>query len=564
MPQTYELVVHSSEQIIRKIGDVEEHYSLRVMPSAELSLVQESKKSILQTIQLDELFDNLENCVVLLDITYNAVNGTGLSSKVTAIKDSLSKTIDKSLVKMQGFKVKTQDSVNGFIESYDYLTNPLYKPAPGKTSKTTGVQLAVKCLQNIKENAVRMNAEAVELAGKFDEIESDAQKITKEIMDERDLDVKKKNEMENKLQVLKGRADALREVKEALDGEVSEYSEQYSKLSRQIEQNEKRAYTLSLVSAIFGGLSSVFGGGEVKNTAPESRTYSGGGNGKTSQTEQKYQESQKKVKDLEDKLKEVTEKLSEIKEKIAEEKDGGKKDELSEKQDQLTKEKKEIEGELEKARGEKEVFKNAANGISAGLSQTSDELRKMADKMDDKNVTQYDRLDRIAEQKRRLQKERRETIAQLADMTTEIQNATTESRDLELCISALITAVGCMRIVKVYLSDIALFWNNVAQFCNGLVDKISGLNEKVALFEDVEDYCEIFRTESFINAFLLNIVSWVALHSISEEYMNAFYQTRQKYQELEKVPEEDPKAHWLRAKESAKALNLKLKGELEQ
>lgn len=147
---------------------------------------------------------------------------------------------------------------------------------------------------------------------------------------------------------------------------------------------------------------------------------------------------------------------------------------------------------LEKERAQSDVYKNALSGISGGLGKTSDELSKMAQKMDEKNVSQYARLDKIAEQKTAVQKERRQTIQQLSEMTSEIENATTESRDLDMCISALITAVGCMRIVKVYLSDIALFWKNVAKFCNGMVENIKGLNEEIGNFSDIEDYCELF------------------------------------------------------------------------
>lgn len=570
MADTYELVVESESRIIRKVDDVTEVYSLTAEPAPEYSLVKESEHSILQTIQLDELFSNLDNCVSLLDITYNAVNGmtlhsgekdVGMSSEVTALKDKFSDTLDDSLTVMTGFEAGTKAAIQDFITAYKYLTNPIYKKG-----KKNGILMAVDKLSKIEKRAVGMEKEASSLAATFDAIEAAAQTITKQIMDERDMDVKKKEEALKKLSVLQGKVTALKEVKEDLDSEVDSYSEQYNKLSRQIEKNEERAYTLSLVSAIMGGLSSMFGGGSIppRQTNAGSSESGTGGKEESGETQKRYEESEKKVQDLKDKIAQYDKELAEVKEQLKEEADEDKKKELSDKQDRLTKDKNQAETDLNKAREQSDVYKNALAGISAGLSKTSEKLDQMAEKIDDNNQSQYDRLDKIAQQKAKVQKERRDTIMQMAEMTSEIENATTESRDLELCISALITAVGSMRIVKVYLSDIALFWKNVAKFCSGLVERVKSLNNDIGNFTELEDYCEIFKEEEFVNAFLLNMVSWAALHNVSNKYLEAFYKTRAKYQELEKVGEATPKEHWMRAKESARSLNSKLTKEVKQ
>lgn len=561
MAETYELVVESESRIVRKVDNVTEVYSLKVAPDPEYSLVKESERSILQTIQLDELFDNLDNCVSLLDITYNAVNGMGMSAMVTGLKDDLSNTIDNSLTVMGGFQSGTAAAIADFISAYQYLTNPLYK-----AGKKNGILLAVDKLAKIETRAIGMEKEAASLAATFDEIEKSAQTITTKIMEERDMDVKKKEEALDKLNKLQGKVKALKEVKEDLDSEVSDYSNQYNKLSKQIAENEKRAYTLSLVSAVMGGLSSMFGGGSIPTPEMNTqKTESGTSGGKeASETQKHYEESEKKVQELKEKIAEYDKELAQVKEALKGETDEGKKQELSDKQDTLTKEKKQAEADLGAAREQSNVYKNALSGISQGLGKTSEKLDQMAEKIDDNNQSQYDRLDKIAEQKAKVQKERRDTILQMAEMTSEIENATTESRDLDLCISSLITAVGCMRIVKVYLSDIALFWKNVAKFCNGLVERVNSLNEDVGNFEGLDDYCKIFKQKEFVNAFLLNMVSWAALHKVSGKYLDAFNKTREKYQKLEKVGEVTPKEHWLRAKESAKALNGKLSKEAEK
>jgi hypothetical protein len=481
-----------------------------------------------------------------------------MSSAVTGLKDALSNTVDNSLVIMQGFKSGTKQSIDDFITSYKYLTKPIYK---GGTKN--GVAMAVDKLSVVEKRAKDMEQDANGLAAKFDSIENVAQEVTKKIMDERDLDVQKKTEANNKLAVFEKKAEALKQVKENLDKEVSEYSERYNTLSKQIEVNENRSYKLALTATIIGGISAMFGGGQVNTAQPEqSGTGTAGGADVDNKTEANYKESEAKVKSLEERSNTLKDELEQVKEKLAAETDEEEKAKLSRQQDDLTKEKEEVDKQLEAAKGEKDVYQKALCGFSDGLNKTSEKINEMAEKIDAKNETQYDRLDRIAKQKAELQKEQREAITQMAEMASEIARATTVSRDLEICISSLITAVGCMRIVKVYLSNIALFWKNVSNFSKALVERVSELNGEVANFVDAGDYCEIFKDESFVNAFLLNLVSWAALESISEEYLDAFNKTRNKYQELELAGESTPEEHWKRAQESAKQLNVTLNNKM--
>lgn len=68
--------VESPEKIIINLEDgTREEYSIQKIPSATSSLVLNSKKAILQNINLDELFKNLDRCVPLLNISYDALAG---------------------------------------------------------------------------------------------------------------------------------------------------------------------------------------------------------------------------------------------------------------------------------------------------------------------------------------------------------------------------------------------------------------------------------------------------------------------------------------------------------
>jgi hypothetical protein len=152
-------------------------------------------------------------------------------------------------------------------------------------------------------------------------------------------------------------------------------------------------------------------------------------------------------------------------------------------------------------------------------------------------------------------------------MTSQIANATTESRDLDMVYNALVMAIGCMRIVKVYLSDIELFWKNVAKFCERLIEGVTDIRDNVKALEGVDDYIVFFTDKDFVMLYLINLANWVALNTVSIEYLEAFNKTRETYNKEELNAEEnpDPKVHWQRAKAVAQNLqeqfNVELKTE---
>ncbi|MDR2883488.1 MAG: hypothetical protein LBV09_00085, partial [Deferribacteraceae bacterium] len=264
---TYELLITSPTEIALNStdGSVKEKLTLAKRPLDSSVLVQEARLDVLQTINLEELFKNLGVCAPLLNITYDAVNGTGyeikdgklsggsLTTTVTELKDRFSKTIDRSITVMTGFKAGTESAVTGFLQAYDYLTDPDYVE-----EKINGVSMACKKFESIRGIAVDMHKDAVGLANTFAEIETTAQNVTKVIMTQRDMDNAKKEELTRTLNSLTTQIDAFSKVKESLDEEVAKYDKEYSKISNIIEKNSKQAFGLQLASAITSGACSLF------------------------------------------------------------------------------------------------------------------------------------------------------------------------------------------------------------------------------------------------------------------------------------------------------------------
>lgn len=584
---SYELKVKSPTEIIldSEDGKIYEEFSLAKEPKSTSVLVQEARKGVLQTINLEELFKNLGVCAPLLNITYDAVNGTGydikdgklqgtsLSAAITTLKDKFSKTVDTSLIVMTGFKTGTETAINGFLKAYEYLTDSDYVDEPNN-----GITMAQSKFKEIKNKAVNMHKDAASLAETFEEIETTAQNVTTIIMEKRDLDTAKETELRQTMSSLNAQVKAFEDVKADLDEEVKNCDEQYNKISKQIETNSKREFGLQLASTIISGATSLFNtvagafstkavvGGVINNAMakgnnPEQQQQ-GSGNGTSTPAAGEKQPKNENLEQCNKTVAECTKRIAEIDARLDELKtliekaDENERGKLLEEQNKLIKEKDNKNTELKAAESQAVIYQQQ---VSVQPSQIQPQ------QAEDKTGALYDVLDKITEQKAAVAKARRETMMKLAEMTSKVANATTEKRDLEVVLNALIMAISCMRIVKVYLSDIALFWKNVEKFCDRLIEGVESIQKDAASHQESKNYVKFFKKETFITTYLINIANWVALHVISAEYLDAFNKTRKEYQQIELNNKEgDPKIHWKRAQENAILLQKQFNIELTQ
>ena len=303
-----------------------------------------SKKAILQNINLDDLFNNLNRCVPLLNISYDALAGVGytikdsdkgitisgmsLSRAVESLRDSFSNTLDKSVVVMNNFEQGTSTAIKKFQTAYGALVNPAYK--------TNGVVVASTYLGEIKAIATKMHNATNNLSGEFNALENKAQSITQEVINENDKDIAVQEYTKNKIKSLTAKQEAFSKIKEDLDREVQKYEDEYNKISNQIEKNEKRAFGMALSSAIIGGITSIAGPiiNAVSTTAAVSSVannlISGGKDQATSQ-QQTYSsssltpsdntqkiENDEKIKEYENSIKEYEAQISAINKQLEE------------------------------------------------------------------------------------------------------------------------------------------------------------------------------------------------------------------------------------------------------
>ena len=594
--------VKSPEKIIINLENgSQEEYSIQKTPSENSLLVLNSQKAILQNINLDELFKNLNRCVPLLNISYDALAGVGytvddsnkgitisgmsLSKSIESLRDEFGNTLDKSVIVMNNFEQGTEAAIGKFQQAYSFLTNSAYG--------SNGITAASKKLEEIKTTAAKMHDAANELSNEFNKLEDQAQRITQNVINENDKDIAVQEYTKRKIASLTAKQKAFSTVKENLDKEVQNYTDQYNKISNQIEKNDKRAFGLTLSSTIISGITALAGpiisafstsaavssvannlinsGKEQtanqtsqQNTnnpaAQASETIGAENNEDVKKCEAAIKDCEEKITKLDDELKALEQKIEQIQkeynEAVTEEEKNQKENErkvlLSEK-DNLIQQKKEYEDKINDTKTQKDVILKALTGTVAGLNQSAQRLDQQAQKNEANNEKLYNQLEKISQFKAEAEKARREAEKELAEITAGIANSNTVVKDLSVVCESLVMAINSMRFVKVYLSDIALFWKNVEQFCNKLTDEVQSLNVHLNTFKEVENYIEIFKMPDFVSIYFINISYWAALHIISVKYQEAFIKTRYDYQKtlLEHTAEADHTKQWERARELA-------------
>lgn len=84
-------------------------------------LVQRNRKDVLGEINLEKMLANLDDCMDLLQITFNAVDGFKVQSQVQEFSKQFSDAMVKSNATALAFKMATKQVIECYIEAYGKL-----------------------------------------------------------------------------------------------------------------------------------------------------------------------------------------------------------------------------------------------------------------------------------------------------------------------------------------------------------------------------------------------------------------------------------------------------------
>lgn len=572
----YQIVPQGDTVQVTVLDDgISETLTLLEAPSNESILVQKSRKDVLGEINLEKMLANLDDCVDLLQITFNAVDGFNVQSKVQDLSEKFSNAMLKSNTAALDFKLATETVVEAYIEAYGNL---FY----GET------ELAISILTDIKPIAQRMVKRSDELVKTYDELTNYTNIILKEVMDERSADETKRNETKALIVQLEASVKAMSKLKQNLADDIKKLEEDYNKLEQREMKQEKRAYNMQLASLIISGISSLFGNASdvsfinKKNERDESECMAGSETGECSaenKAKRDYTQNIREQESIKAQIQKNDERIKEIDVILDGElyKDGtnhenAEKDnpdtqktdqELRNEKVSLTNENSTLKNNLNSLKGTEESLSSTLKGFGVVMDKVSGEVRSAAQEMQQRADSLAERMEVIRKRRDELKDKERENVVKLAEYTAKMENAVMDENSLESAIQSLVIAIGCLRRVLAYLQEIKLFWMNVETFCDSLANN-DGLIKLIDHQEnkEPEQRAAYFKTILFVKGYIETISKWQTLHIIFSEYLEALAKVSHRLNEsFTQELDSDRKVQWQFASKLAGQLKDKLRSE---
>lgn len=537
-------------------------------------LVSANRKDVLGEINLEKMLANLEDCVDLLQITFNAVDGFTVQAKVQHLSTRFSDAMIQSNTTALDFKLATKTVVEAYMEAYGNL---LYGE----------VQIAVDILTDIKPIAQKMVKKSDELVKVYDGLTKYTDEILQEVMNERSADEEKRKETKNLINQLTGSINAINQMKESLSKEIEEFQEEYNKLEKREMEQEKRAYNMQLASLIVGSISSLLPSFSNITSLFQDRKQDRDVSESTVKTETSAEDKAKRdyaenisaqeskksqIKKIDERIKAIDVILDgklykdgENHEKADPEDSDTKKtaEELRKEKSDKTEEKAKLNQELQRLSGEEETLSNTLKGFGVAMEQVSGEVKNAAQEMQKQADSLVARMEEIRKRQNELKDQERKSTVQLAEYTAKMENAVMDENSLESAIQSLVIAIGCLRRVLAYLQEIKLFWMNVESFCDSLANMDTMLKTISAKGDKAgEDAAAYFKTALFVKGYIQNIAKWQTLYVIFTEYLTALSKVAKRLNEsFEQALDKERKVQWQLASKLAGQLKDKLRSE---
>lgn len=550
MPLKFELSAESKTILIKE-GEQQETYSIMEVPSDGSLLVQNAAARLYGRMNPVTLYNNLSICADLFEVTYDAVNSIeGLQSSIWSLRQSL----NKSAIDSADFYVR--DFLNRCMKI------PQFYKAGVKAifSEPVNGDQALKAFSFISQEAGKISDSSRELVERFEKLESEASSIITEMIEQRALDVKQKNQLKENVALLNSRMDGLKAVQSDLESDIEELTEKYNALDKKIDRASKQQFALSMTSAVFGaigtGLSaytSTTTAGTINNISKNvaGAVSSEKQNASIESTQSRLGETNEKISTLEKRISEKKKELEEKDQQISEETDEVKKEGLLKEKENLTREIEQAEAEKNALQAEAKSYTDVINGLSAGLSSLSGNLGQQASELSDTVTALTSLADNILEQRSALKKEKREILRQVAEYTKTIENSVVTKNSLDLAIAAVSAGIGALNYIISVLNDFYTFWLSVKSQTANMAE--GEVENYISLFQDMPE--ELHSIE-FYTMIASNAAQWAALKIVLTDYQKAFYRVSDKIQSQLKVKEEsDPELMWKRAIELSKGMS---------
>lgn len=507
--------VNNEKQLVVRAGAKSECYDLTKPMGENALMVTAEKQDILHQMDLPTVISNLNNTVDLLNISYHAVYGFPEQSQVFGLQKCVMDLNDKGLVVVTDFKDQASVVVAELVGVYRWLIKGMES-------------VAISKLEQFANRAAGMSEQALEMANGYQTAADRTSDVLQKVMDQNATQVERSAELNKMMKELEAAQESVAEIQKSLEERLSGMQQEYRRLVKVDEDERSHKQTMDIMGAVFGFL-----GSAVSMAASAVNANGAAGASATDmQSKQDYDEAEKKKEELEQQFEEKEQEIAALEKKVE--------DLVAEKDEAQESEKKRLEKEISNARKAVSAARKEKENLEIKKKAAADKLEKLgnmlgaqgaqmqqkADAGADAGQIRADQMNAIYTEIMNLEKQKTEQVGLLAKYAKQMEATVIDQHSTEAAIQSLILAVSCLKKSVVALKDIALFWSSLERSCRALADNSLKDDIKALQSADKADRIEAYQSPEIMYPIASYMAKWVAILSISREYLAAAEKTR--------------------------------------
>lgn len=507
--------VNNEKQLVVRAGAKSECYDLTKPMGENALMVTAEKQDILHQMDLPTVISNLNNTVDLLNISYHAVYGFPEQSQVFGLQKCVMDLNDKGLVVVTDFKDQASVVVAELVGVYRWLIKGMES-------------VAISKLEQFANRAAGMSEQALEMANGYQTAADRTSDVLQKVMDQNATQVERSAELNKMMKELEAAQESVAEIQKSLEERLRGMQQEYRRLVKVDEDERSHKQTMDIMGAVFGFL-----GSAVSMAASAVNANGAAGASATDmQSKQDYDEAEKKKEELEQQFEEKEQEIAALEKKVE--------DLVAEKDEAQESEKKRLEKEISNARKAVSAARKEKENLEIKKKAAADKLEKLgnmlgaqgaqmqqkADAGADAGQIRADQMNTIYTEIMNLEKQKTEQVGLLAKYAKQMEATVIDQHSTEAAIQSLILAVSCLKKSVVALKDIALFWSSLERSCRALADNSLKDDIKALQSADKADRIEAYQSPEIMYPIASYMAKWVAILSISREYLAAAEKTR--------------------------------------
>ncbi|MBD5540060.1 MAG: hypothetical protein HDR00_02530 [Lachnospiraceae bacterium] len=513
-----EYMVNESNLLEVKADGKKEVYDLS-KPIKETSLVvQNEKRNILHRMDLPTVIANVDNAVDLLDVSYHAVYGFPVQSRLYGLQKQLMDLNDTGIVVITGFKRKATQAITELASMYKWLLKGAEVVAMGK-------------LDAFSEMAADMAEQADKMAVGYQRLADVTSSVLQDVIQENAKQYEKSDHLKQMMAECEAEESNAAALRESLEKRIKSLNREYSRMVKQEEAAERHKNTMEIMGAVFGFL------GKAIDVAGSAVAGQGGTVSNQGMSNDGIKGQEKEVKEKKEKIEGELEKAKEEKAALQKELD----EKIRQKDEtEKTEEKEELEKaisdcrenirkkgeEIDQLERDKKSAESMLGKIGSLLSNTGSQMTREVQESASADVARAERMNEIYDEMLRLEEENTKQVGLLAKYAKQMESFVVDQKSIDAAIQALIIATSSLKRAVVAFKDIALFWNSLEESCRALSEStfkntIKGLQELPK-----EDRIEYYKDVDIMYPLLCYIAQWTAVASVSADYLDAAEKTR--------------------------------------